>query len=70
MPRLQAAIVRHLPLLIYGGGAADDRGRGATAGQHEGEGSLITSVYFDNPSLNVYHSRLTKEDGAAVARVR
>ncbi|GAX80220.1 hypothetical protein CEUSTIGMA_g7658.t1 [Chlamydomonas eustigma] len=30
----------------------------------------ITSVYFDNSSLDVYHSRLLRDDGASVVRVR
>jgi SPX domain protein involved in polyphosphate accumulation len=28
------------------------------------------AVYFDNPDLSVYHTRLAKEDGAKLVRVR
>ena len=34
------------------------------------DASLNVSVYLDNASLNVYHTRLTRTDGATLIRVR
>ena len=32
--------------------------------------SRISSVYYDTPSLRVYHDRLVREDGATLVRFR
>ena len=32
--------------------------------------SRISSAYFDSPDLYVYHSRLVREDGAQLVRLR
>jgi SPX domain protein involved in polyphosphate accumulation len=58
--------VKHLPVLIFG------RVPGFDAAQRDvpSDSSLISSVYFDNPSLDVYASRLERQEGATLIRVR
>ncbi|KAF8068248.1 yippee-like protein [Scenedesmus sp. PABB004] len=72
--RLKLALLRHLPLLVYG--AADPAARGdagsaaALRAGCAGVTSLVSSVYFDSPALDVYHTRLARDDGARLVRLR
>jgi uncharacterized membrane protein YidH (DUF202 family) len=62
----QCALVKHLPVLIFG------RAAGFNAAQRDvpSDSSLISSVYFDNPALDVYRERLERNEGATLIRVR
>jgi hypothetical protein len=63
---LQCALVKHLPVLIFGRAA----GFNATQRDVPSDSSLISSVYFDNPALDVYRERLERNEGATLIRVR
>jgi len=62
--QVKCHIVRHLPVLIFG------RGSSATGDFDVSDSSLITSVYFDNDQLDVYHGRLAREEGETLVRTR
>jgi uncharacterized membrane protein YidH (DUF202 family) len=57
-------IVRHLPVLIFGRASSGDGSFNVS------DSSLITSVYFDNDQLDVYHGRLAREEGETLVRTR
>jgi SPX domain protein involved in polyphosphate accumulation/uncharacterized membrane protein YidH (DUF202 family) len=71
--RLKALVVRHLPLLVFGRDTS--RFKAVTPlekdrillGTDAGE---ITSVYLDNPSFDVYHTRIARLHGATLTRIR
>ena len=64
--RAQCALVKHLPVLIFG------RTPGLDASQRDvpSDSSLISSVYLDSASLDVYSQRLERHEGATLIRVR
>ncbi len=73
----QCALVKHLPVLIFGradgsgpGALLAAAGNAAAGGDVPSDSSLISSVYFDNASLDVYHERLERREGATLVRVR
>lgn len=71
--RLKCDVIKHLPILIYGKGK--DRG-GAKSRlsslqeQAVRDGTLISSVYFDNNNMDTYHERLRREHGSSLVRIR
>ena len=86
LEKLQAEIGRHLPLLIFQKQRQQGQPTGQqqenSGGSREGPAAAssdnpfaavpqpVTSVYFDSPDLGVYCSRLAREDGASLVRVR
>lgn len=56
-------ILRHLPLLVYGSSS------NAAESQQPAD-PTITSLYFDNPSLELYEAKLQKNDVAPSLRLR
>jgi len=71
--RLKCDVIKHLPILIYGKG----KGKGGATSrlsslkeQTQRDGTLISSVYFDNGSLQTYHDRLRREHGSSLMRIR
>lgn len=70
--RLKLLIMRHLPIHVF-----DDRPRLAfgrqtaqAAARDICGSSLVSSVYFDDSAMSVYHQRLSRPDGATVVRAR
>jgi hypothetical protein len=65
-PATQCALVKHLPVLIFG------RSAGFNAAQRDvpSDSSLISSVYYDNADLDVYLERLERQEGATLIRMR
>lgn len=64
---VKCAMIKEIPVLFFG--------REPTVGAVDGsnqpsDSSLITSVYLDNDSLDIYHTRLDREDGATLFRFR
>lgn len=81
--RLKLAVAKHLPVLVYNGcggrsvaGKGDEHAKGkataatVTAAPIGRDSGMITSVYFDNPNLDVYHTRLERLQGATLVRAR
>ena len=69
--RLKLAIVRHLPVLVFEGAGGKAKKAVTVNGEQPGRDSgMITSVYLDNAHLDVYHSRLEREQGATLVRTR
>jgi len=64
-PSPQLALVKHLPVLIFGRPAALDAAQDVPS-----DSSLISSVYLDSAELDVYRSRLERDEGATLVRVR
>ncbi|CCK72996.1 Vtc4p KNAG_0M01430 [Huiozyma naganishii CBS 8797] len=56
---LKLIILKHLPVLVFN-----------TNKEFEREDSAITSIYFDNDSLDLYYGRLRKDEGAEAHRLR
>ena len=78
---VKCALVKHLPVLIFGrpdGAAASSAadsflvaaGNTAAGGEPPSDCSSISSVYFDNAALDVYRTRLLREEGATLVRLR
>ena len=63
---LQLAIINHLPILNFTG---NDDGN-LNYHVQELDAKKITSVYFDNTDLRVYHERLEKLQGASLLLFR
>ena len=66
--RAQCALVKHLPVLIFGRAAGFDPAQSQR--DVPSDSSLISSVYLDSPGLEVYSSRLARAEGATLIRVR
>ncbi|KAK9448733.1 VTC domain-containing protein [Limtongia smithiae] len=56
---LKLLILKHLPVLVFN-----------ASKEFEKEDSAISSIYFDNPSLDLYRGRLEKSEGAEAIRLR
>ena len=67
---VKLALVKHLPVLVFG--RAEPSGRGVPAAEPPpaSDSQLISSVYLDNERLDVYHERLERAEGAALIRLR
>eukprot|EP01124_Arcella_intermedia_P004517 TRINITY_DN12564_c0_g1_i1.p1 TRINITY_DN12564_c0_g1~~TRINITY_DN12564_c0_g1_i1.p1 ORF type:complete len:1004 (+),score=190.43 TRINITY_DN12564_c0_g1_i1:411-3014(+) len=84
LTRLKLHICKHLPLLRFGKrqgvniSSGSDRGRNldyskydnSYNGNGEGDASKITSVYFDNDKLRLYHDKIVRKEGATLIRIR
>lgn len=71
--RVKSMIVKQLPILVYGQKSPSSVDLGALntlEGARKGVSSLISSVYYDNDTLDVYQNRLRREDGSSLVRVR
>ncbi|GBF99690.1 vacuolar transporter chaperone [Raphidocelis subcapitata] len=72
--RVKAALCRHLPLLVYGAtcpvASGDVASVPAIRAGAKAATSLVSSVYLDTPSLEVYRARLARDDGARATRLR
>ena len=75
----QCALVKHLPVLIFGradgvsntpGALLAAAGNFAADVDVPSDSSLISSVYLDNGGLDVYRARLLREEGATLVRLR
>eukprot|EP01027_Heterolobosea_sp_BB2_P019108 GEZU01026842.1.p1 GENE.GEZU01026842.1~~GEZU01026842.1.p1 ORF type:complete len:612 (-),score=187.52 GEZU01026842.1:91-1926(-) len=67
--KVKTFIVKHLPLLIFGreqGGAPEELNDNAVPV----DSSEISSVYFDNDELELYHKRIDRIEGAKLFRMR
>ena len=62
---VKLTLVRHLPVLIFGRSAPLDAAQDVPS-----DSSLISSVYLDSAALDVYRTRLEREEGATLIRVR
>ena len=60
-------MVKHIPVLIFGRKLSASAAGGAN---QPSDSSLITSVYLDNESLEIYHTRLDRLDGSTLFRFR
>jgi SPX domain protein involved in polyphosphate accumulation/uncharacterized membrane protein YidH (DUF202 family) len=70
---VKALLVRHLPVLVFGLDTTSDRvinPAEKTKAMATRDSGLITSVYLDNGDLESYQTRLRKEEGARLIRVR
>ncbi|ODV84878.1 hypothetical protein CANARDRAFT_8015 [[Candida] arabinofermentans NRRL YB-2248] len=56
---LKLIILKHLPVLVFNSNK-----------EFEVEDSAITSIYYDNPEMDLYYGRLEKTEGAEAIRVR
>ena len=62
---VKLALIKQIPVLIFG------RATGSAGPANQpSDSSLITSVYLDNDSLDVYNSRLDRLAGATLYRLR
>lgn len=61
---VKTRILRHLPLLVY-----DTQGGSGSATSHPAD-PTITSLYFDNPSLELYDAKLQKNEISPSLRLR
>ncbi|CAD7700341.1 unnamed protein product [Ostreobium quekettii] len=71
--RVKCMLIKHLPILIYGAGKgqADAKSRlSSLKEQTQKDGTLISSVYFDNDELQTYHDRIRREHGSSLTRIR
>ena len=71
--RLKTAIIRHLPVLVFGRDTSEYRPVGpldAAAITEGTDSGVITSIYFDTADLACYHARIRREEGAQLLRVR
>lgn len=70
---VKALLVRHLPVLVFGVDTTSDSII-SPADRHKAlatrDSGLITSIYLDSLDLNSYRTRLRKEEGAKLLRVR
>ncbi|KAF5100935.1 hypothetical protein D0Z00_001066 [Geotrichum galactomycetum] len=63
---VKTRILRHLPLLIYG-----SNNKSGTGEDNEEAGEpTISSLYFDNPNLELYESKLQKSEVSPSLRLR
>ncbi|KAK9480973.1 VTC domain-containing protein [Lipomyces japonicus] len=56
---LKLLILKHLPVLVFN-----------ASKEFEKEDSAISSIYYDNPQLDLYKGRLEKSEGAEAIRLR
>jgi len=85
VPRLKTCILKHLPYLIFGSSIKDQEkyldpttvveGRtvedlSEAADGQMSETQLITSIYFDNTSKDIYRQRIARREGARLVRFR
>ena len=86
VPRLKTCILKHLPYLIFGASISDQEkfldpttvfsteettldDTTQTSSQMS-ETQLITSIYFDNTSKDIYRQRILRKEGARLVRFR
>ncbi|KAF5100858.1 hypothetical protein D0Z03_000737 [Geotrichum reessii] len=62
---VKTRILRHLPLLIYGSNTS-----GTGEDDEEAGEPTISSLYFDNPNLELYESKLQKSEVSPSLRLR
>jgi SPX domain protein involved in polyphosphate accumulation len=84
LTKLKLAICKHLPLLRFGKkqGLNLSSGNAPTSqidysrydnsyhNNGEGDAAKITSVYFDNEKLRLYHDKIVRKEGATLIRIR
>lgn len=76
--RLKADVLKHLPYLIFGSSLKDQEQfldpttvLEAAGGEEKlSETQLITSIYFDNTSGDIYKQRIMRREGARLVRFR
>lgn len=71
--RLKCDVIKHLPILIYGKGKGSGGAKSRLSSlkdQDTRDGTLISSVYFDNDDMDTYHERLKREHGSSLVRIR
>jgi len=76
--RLKLEIAKHLPVLVFDPKKRDAaratdtvaRRRSVCFSPKPRDGGFVTSVYLDSADASVYDSRLTREQGATLVRVR
>jgi len=77
--RVKLATCKHLPVLVFGGRDGNGRAASAERGGAQNialgdvgpvDGCLVSSVYFDDDTLDVYRTRMERLEGAALVRVR
>ena len=71
--KLKSMIVKHLPVLVYGSStgkvkALSVRNRAEALAVQDCQ--HITSVYYDTDDFNAYNTRLRREEGAQLFRIR
>ena len=67
---IKCAVVKHIPVLIFGRKLTVGAAGGDVASNQPSDASLVSSVYLDNGELDVYHTRLSRKDGATLFRFR
>jgi SPX domain protein involved in polyphosphate accumulation/uncharacterized membrane protein YidH (DUF202 family) len=72
IPRLKAMIIKHLPVLVYGKSGKLEKLnlRNKDQALSTDDGQNITSVYFDNDAFSFYQTRLRRDEGAQLFRIR
>lgn len=76
--RVKILVLKHLPILLFGSGKgiSDMVGNSDTlmssrkASIAHADSADITSIYFDSPGLLQYHTRLVRDEGATLVRIR
>eukprot|EP00884_Botryococcus_braunii_P018805 jgi/Botrbrau1/5608/Bobra.97_2s0031.1 len=71
--RIKCEVIKHLPISIFGRQDNIVNGAGQTGNLQEADlcdWACISSLYFDDAEMQTYASRLRKEDGAQVVRIR
>jgi uncharacterized membrane protein YidH (DUF202 family) len=64
---VKCELIKHIPVLIFGRKLTV----GAAGGANQpSDSSLVTSVYLDNDTSDIYHSRLDRLDNATLFRFR
>jgi SPX domain protein involved in polyphosphate accumulation/uncharacterized membrane protein YidH (DUF202 family) len=61
---LISEIIKHLPIYVFKPGGDKEEVTEMSLDQE------ITSVYMDNPNLDIWRSRINKEDGSKLVRIR
>ena len=69
--QLKVQTLKHLPILIMGRQGPKKPQLHQEASVYDGsDSSIISSVYFDNANLDVYHTRMQRDEGANLWRIR
>jgi len=63
-------ILEHLPVLIIGRPEPGNEATISTGFLEKSDSAFITSVYLEDPAFQSYHTRLAREEGATLLRMR